>query len=267
MESKRRRRPAAVAAMLLLAPFGCGGPQVKKPADLESMCSVPAGEFVMGRDTAENDEQPQRSVWLDAFYIDRTEVTNRAFKAFCDATGYLHPSNPLWDGNYFLANPDHPVLNLTWDQARAYCTWAGKRLPTEAEWEKAARGTDGRTYPWGNAWGDSLANMRDGDAFAKAAPVGRFPGGASPYGALDMAGNVWEWCSDWYLLEYYQQAPARNPIGPPGPAPRRVVRGGSFTSGQSDAEVANRDKYTPNHLLDHIGCRCAWSSQPPPTAP
>jgi formylglycine-generating enzyme required for sulfatase activity len=246
-----------------MALSGCGG-GLPKPFDLDPrMVFVPAGEFIMGRDSGEGDESPQRAVWIDAFYIDRTEVTNADYQAFCTATGYLPPANPSWDRDYFKHNPGHPALNLTWEQARAYCAWAGKRLPTEAEWEKAARGTDARIYPWGNTWADSIANFRNGDGFEHASPAGAFPAGASPYGALDMAGNVWEWCADWYLFDTYKQAPARNPTGPPGPAPRRVVRGGSFSSNADDAEVANRDKFTPNQLLDHIGCRCVWSRRVP----
>jgi len=259
----KRVRRLGGAGLAIVVAAGCGGGRLAKPADLDAMVHVPAGEFLMGRANGENDEAPERRVYVDAFYIDRTEVTNAMYKAFCDATGYLPPVSPTWDTGYFRSKPDHPALNLTWDQATAYCKWAGKRLPTEAEWEKAARGTDGRVYPWGNVWADSLTNLRAGDRFEKAAPVGAFPAGASPYGALDMAGNVWEWCADWYLLEAYATASNRNPTGPAGPAPRRVVRGGSFASGQSDAEVANRDKFAPNQLLDHIGCRCVWSRRLP----
>ena len=259
--SARRAAIALLAVSILgFASAGCGGPPVKKPADLKtSMVFVPAGEFIMGRDDGDKDEQPQRRVWLDAFYIDRTEATTAQFKAFCDATGYLYPNNPEGDANYFLGHPQWPVVNITWDQAAAYCKSSGKRLPTEAEWEKAARGTDGRKYPWGNDWADSTGNFFGTDSFRRASPVGSFPAGASPYGALDMAGNVWEWCGDWYLLNAYASAPARNPPGPPGPTPWRVARGGSFTSPKSDAEVANRSKAPPTQVLHHLGCRCVWS--------
>lgn len=259
--SLRHGVPALAAVALALA-TGCyvGLP---KPSDLDSMAFVPEGEFVRGRETGEGDERPQQRIRLDEFYIDRYEVTNRQYKLFCSATGYLAPANPQWDRDYFNSKPDHPALNLTWEQARAYCIWAGKRLPTEAEWEKAARGTDGRTYPWGNEWADSLANFRTGDRFEKSSPVGSFPGGVSPYGAFDMAGNVWEWCADWYLYDAYETSPPYNPTGPIGPTPRRVVRGGAFNSVTSDAEVANRDKFVPDQLLDQIGCRCVWSRRQP----
>ena len=252
----------AAAAMAVLLGAGCGssGPGAKpsKSPDLSTMVRVPAGEFLMGRDDGDPDERPARRVWLDDFYIDRTEVTNRDFKAFCDAARYLYPSNPNFDSGYLLDKPDYPVVNISWEQARAYCAWAGKRLPTEAEWEKAARGTDGRLYPWGNSWGDSLTNIQ-GLPFDRTAPVGSLRQGGSPYGVLDLAGNVWEWCADWYLLEYYAQAPKRNPPGPAGPTPWRVVRGGGFTSPRSDAEAMNRSKNYPSLVIHHLGCRCAWS--------
>ena len=261
----RRLVILVLASGVVIGLVSCGGARSGKqarPADFQSMVQVPAGEFVMGRQGGAEDEQPERRVTLDEFYIDRTEVTNAQFKAYCDATGRLYPSNPMWDTDYFLANPTYPAVNLTYDQARGYCEWAGKRLPTEAEWEKAARGTDGRIYPWGNAWADSAANLTSilaTDSYERAAPVGSFPKGASPWGALDMAGNVWEWCADWYGLDYYAQAPAKNPPGPAGPTPWRVVRGGGFSSPKSDAETTNRSKNPPDQAIHHVGCRCAWS--------
>jgi formylglycine-generating enzyme required for sulfatase activity len=241
----------------------CGGSgSDRKPADLATMVRVPAGEFIMGREGGDPDERPEHRVWLDEFYIDRMEVTNRQFKAFCDAAGRVYHNNPFWDHDYFLGQPESPVLGITWDQARDYCTWAGKRLPTEAEWEKAARGTDGRLYPWGPAWQDSAANLAQmvgTDRYERSAPVGSFVRGASPYGALDMAGNVWEWCSDWYELDYYSKSPAKNPRGPANTPPWRVARGGSFSSPKSDAEVPNRSKNDPAQPMHHLGCRCAWS--------
>lgn len=229
------------------------------------MAFVPAGAFQRGSADGEEDEVPVRDIHLDAFYIDRLEATNAQFKTFCDATGYLYPENPYWDQDYFQGKPDHPVLNITFDQASAYCRWAGKRLPTEAEWEKAARGTDGRRYPWGNDWDPSRTNMNGDkdDHFPRTAPVGSFPQGASAYGALDMAGNVWEWIYDWYETSYYASAPPSNPAGPPGPAPWRSARGGSYTGPESDARVSNRSKAPPAQALFHLGCRCAWSKKPP----
>jgi formylglycine-generating enzyme required for sulfatase activity len=232
------------------------------------MVRIPAGEFTMGResDDASPDESPVRTVSLDEFYIDRNEVTNAQYKAFADAVGRLYPNNPNWDNDYFLGKPDHPVVNLTYEQANAYCTWAAKRLPTEAEWEKAARGADARLYPWGNEWDENRANLwgddNGPDRFRRTAPVGTFPEGASPYGVLDMAGNVWEWCVDWFDKDYYSRAPKRNPPGPEEVSKWRVVRGGSFSSPRrpsGDVTTSNRSKNNPNQQIHHLGCRCAWS--------
>lgn len=247
----------------ILGALSCGGaPKNPQPADLASMARVPAGEFIMGRDDGDTDERPQHRVWLDEFYIDRTEVTNRQFKIFSEATGRVLPNNPEWDDNYFLGQPESPVVMITWEQAQGYCTWARKRLPTEAEWEKAARGTDGRLYPWGNAWQDSSANLADlvhTDPYHRAAPTGSFVRGASPYGALDMVGNVWEWCADWYHHDYYAESPPKNPPGPAKSTGARVARGGGYTSPKSDAEIPNRSKNDPSQPIHHLGCRCAWS--------
>lgn len=268
----RRTRPLSVLVVLALCVVdGCAlarkTPRIPPPS-LDNMVHVPAGEFTMGsdREGAARDEQPVRVVWVDEFYIDRTEVTNAEFKAFADSTRRLYPNNPMWDVDYFLNSPDHPVINLTFQQAEAYCAWKRKRLPREAEWEKAARGDDARLYPWGNEWDETRLNFWGSqhgvDTFVNTAPVGSFPKGASPFGALDMLGNVWEWCSDWYDENYYALGENRNPRGPEGPTPWRVVRGGSFSSPRrpdGDATVPNRSKNHPSLPIHHIGCRCAWS--------
>ncbi|MSS70723.1 MAG: formylglycine-generating enzyme family protein [Candidatus Latescibacteria bacterium] len=181
----------------------------------------------MGSAEGEKDEAPPHTVSLDAFAIDRTEVTNAAYALFWKADG--GPESPHTPGNFegrgavrwpeaARERPDHPVVGVTWFDAAAYCRWAGKRLPTEAEWEKAARGTDGRVWPWGNAFGggdSARANVYNGDDgyVQSTAPVGRFPSGASPCGALDMAGNVWEWVADWYGSDAYGRSPRKNPKG------------------------------------------------------
>jgi formylglycine-generating enzyme required for sulfatase activity len=215
----------------------------------------------MGSDDGNSDEQPAHTVYLDAFAIDRTEVTNAQY-ARCVQAGACRPpgsSSSYTRANYF-ADPryaDHPVIYVSWDDARAYCAWAGRRLPTEAEWEKAARGTDGRTYPWGDEWDASKANT-DEAGVGDTTPVGAYPAGASPYGALDMAGNVWEWVADWYGEDYYRESPGENPLGPAS-GTNRVVRGGSWGNVQWLARAADRYGFTPDDRNSHVGFRCARS--------
>lgn len=242
------------------------------PRDGRDVVYVPAGVFLMGSPDGEGDEdeRPQRAVYLDAFWIDKTEVTNAEYTRFMAATGYRAPyflPKP-WNSKWY-DNPDQPVVGVNWGDAVAYARWAGKRLPTEAEWEKAARGGDRRAYPWGNAWdvaqnrrcnfsdeqfrlGDTPVN----DGYDCPAPVGRYPAGASPYGCLDMAGNVWEWCSDWYAPDYYEEAPIRNPQGPES-GRYRVIRGGSWAYEASCLRCATRDSAYPEcRQFDDGGFRC-----------
>ncbi len=152
------------------------------------MVFVPAGEFLMGSKEGAGlqGEHPQRKVALDDYYIYKYEVTVAQYRKFCEATGRTMPPEPSWKWQ-----PTHPIVNVTWDDARDYAVWAGAALPTEAQFEKAAQGADGRTYVWGNSFTKSTCHTSDG----KTAPVGSYPTGISPYGALDMAGNVWEWCA------------------------------------------------------------------------
>lgn len=216
------------------------------------MVLVRAGEFIMGSEEGESDEKPVHRVYLDAFSIDAYEVTNARYGAFIQATGRRAPM--YWnDAQYNV--PAQPVRDVTWSDAEAYCHWAGKRLPTEAEWEKAARGTDGRTYPWGNQWDRTKANTSDGGP-GKPMPVGSYEGGKSPYGAYDMAGNVEEWVADWYYPIYYKRSPSRNPKGPAS-GRARVLRGGSWTDPPQDVRAANRALPPPDLWSDTIGFRCA----------
>jgi formylglycine-generating enzyme required for sulfatase activity len=198
-----------------------------RPRDGAEMVYVPAGEFVMGSTEddpdANVDEEPVHTVHLDAFWIDRTEVSNAQYRQCVEAGDCDEPT--CWDEDDVNA-PDQPVVCVTWDNAQAFAAWVGGRLPTEAEWEKAARGTDGRIYPWGNsAPGCQIANHANCVGHARA--VGSYPQGASPYGVLDLAGNVWEWVADWYGRDYYARSPARQPPGPES-GTFRVLRGGSF---------------------------------------
>ena len=205
----------------------------------------------MGSDLGPRNEEPVHEVTLDAFYIDQYEVTNEWY-ADCVAAGGCKP--PGCTERY--GDPDktnHPVVCVDWYEAMTYCEWRGARLPTEAEWEKAARGTDGRTYPWGeDSPNDQLLNFDQnvGDT----TPVGSYPDGVSPYGAYDMAGNVREWVSDWFEWEYYWTAPNQNPQGP-DTAEAKVVR--DFSWSESGSYTASRDKYYTADRGPTIGFRCA----------
>jgi formylglycine-generating enzyme required for sulfatase activity len=225
------------------------------------MMYVPAGDFTMGSDDGESNEKPVHTVYLDAFWIDKFEVTNALYKKCVDAGKCQQPSSPKsstrdsYYGNSSFDN--YPVIYVSWDDANAFCAWVGKRLPTEAEWEKAARGTDGRVYPWGNSFDKNLLNSPEGGKGDTTA-VGSYLGGASPYGALDMAGNVWEWVADWHGPNYYASSPRNNPKGSSsGQYQFRVLRGCSWDHGQNYVRASYRGSYPPDARYNYIGFRCA----------
>jgi eukaryotic-like serine/threonine-protein kinase len=239
------------------------------PKDGMVQVYVPAGEFLMGSDTVKesqsySEELPQHTVYLDAFWIDRTEITNAQY-ASCVAEGHCTlPGNTISSrhSSYYgdVQYADYPVVYVNWNQSQAYCAWAGRRLSSEAEWEKAARGTDGRLYPWGNAAPDQNRlnyNSNKGDTTA----VGSYIFGASPYGALNMAGNVWEWVNDWYSSTYYQNSPARNPLGPDS-GTDRGLRGGSWNNSDRYIRTAQRYSNIPAYWYYDVGFRCAASTTP-----
>ncbi len=220
----------------------------------ELMVEIPAGEFTMGNDTGDDDEKPAHTVTLEAFEIDLLEVTNADFAKFVEATGYqteAEKGGEMGWRAYAEGKDNHPVVKVTWNDANAYCQWLGKRLPTEAEWEKAARGTDGRTYPWGNEWDPAKANVKE-SGFRGTVAVGSFGEGASPYGVLDMAGNVWEWTADWYQAypgstyqsEYFGEK-------------FRVTRGGGWFQEADKVTTFNRSATDPKAANDDLGFRCA----------
>lgn len=283
----------------------------------EGMVLVPEGLFLMGSTKLDieqlleldknietfrlENEMPQRKVYLKAYFIDKYPVTNAQYKRFIDSGGYkqqslwsdagweyVTQSLPLETGDLdsvFHGEPDCPVVNVSWYEAEAFAKWAGKRLPTEAEWEKAARGVDGRIYPWGNEFDKKRLNCAEAK-IEKPTPVTKYQEGQSVYGCLDMAGNVWEWTADWYDSHYYHNAPNDNPQGPvaaeespyfgrpeevgvsiyelkPSESGKalsdcKTLRGGSWNgSGVVHVRCANRDYDEPTFKNDIIGFRCA----------
>lgn len=240
------------------------------------MLYVPAGNFLMGSEQ-EDDEQPIHSVYLDGYYIDKYEVTNAGYRSCVQAKVCLPPGEITSQTrlNYYEASEydEYPVVFVTWNMAAAYCQWRGARLPTEAEWEKSARGIDGRTYPWGNEFKCQNGNFDDEtdwdrfvvpggkncDGYADTAPVGSFTDGRSPYNVMDMSGNVWEWVNDWYDEKYYLAAPVVNPAGPDS-GTLKVVKGGgwdNYASRIDSIRSSFRIGLDPTFMKNRFGFRCA----------
>jgi formylglycine-generating enzyme required for sulfatase activity len=291
-----------------------------RPADGMLMVYVPTGEFEMGNSGLNSirrafsprdrerigfgvyvfaDERPQHPVYLDAFWIDQTEVTVAMFRTFVEDTGYEttaerqgwgkpwaegtgeqewpHIKGADWQhphGPESTAVDDHPVTQVSWEDSAAYCAWAGGQLPTEAQWEKACRGVDGRMWPWGNIYDANRVSSceaqcpierwkddRFDDGYAFTAPVGSFPEGASPYGAVDMAGNLWEWVADWYADDYYSDSPYENPLGPDS-GTVRAMRGGAWYNTDVWLTCSARHQNPASDLYDDLGFRCAVPDQP-----
>ncbi len=226
------------------------------------MVLVPAGKFIMGSDPEDEkrgimvgiDEQPQREVKVEAFYIDKYEATNAQYQRFTEATGNKTPYD-YKNRQYPEGEGDWPVSHIDWYDAKAYCSWVGKRLPTEIEWEKAARGTDGRIYPWGDEYDADKLNTRDWNKRkVDRVKVGSFPSGASPYGALDMGGSVWEWTEDWYEAYPGSAIKGRVDFG----KTYKIARGGAWNSTGADLARSNmRYTYLPDQSYHcFIGVRC-----------
>ncbi len=228
--------------------------------DAREMILIPEGVFTRGADSGGFDEKPQQEIYLDAFYVDKYEVTVESYNKFRRAANYVEPTVPFFQGDHsILQTPKFPGVGVSWLDAVKYCKWAGKRLLTEAEWEKAARGTHGLVYPWGNKNLPKRANIAGkADGFEFMAPVGSFPMGRSVYGVYDMAGNVSEWVEDWYDQFYYQTAPLMNPPGFEK-SKNRSFRGGSWDSRSVDIRAAKRFAATPGRKDAVVGFRCGRS--------
>jgi len=255
------------------------GSNITSKKDEMTLLYVPEGEFQMGSNNGDPDEIPVHAVFLNAYWIDQTEVKNNMYSR-CVMAGVCQPPQKTRSDlhlNYY-GTPKFdtfPVIYVDWDMARTYCEWAERRLPTEAEWEKAARGTKRNNYPWGDIFDGKALNFCDknctvfwanksfDDGYSDVAPVGSYPAGKSPYGVLDMAGNVWEWVYDWYGKSYYAESPRKNPIGPTLLSGQyRVGRGGAKNMPSAGVRSANRDLYLPSSANSNLGFRCVMSATP-----
>ena len=243
---------AIILPVLLVSCVAIEQDKIKEGAfsDGAPMVMITSGSFIMGDDNGEPDERPARKVIVDTFWMDKFEVTYEHYER-CVAAGKCREPE-----NYSeVKNKKRPVVGVSWGDAAAYCAWAEKRLPSEAEWEKAARGDDGKTYPWGDRIDCTLANYRECSR-GRTLPVGSYPNGAGQYGTLDMAGNAWEWVADYYDPKYYRSAPESNPKGPIT-GKYRVARGGSWARPLFGMRAADRAGFKPDTRSDDIGFRCA----------
>lgn len=232
------------------------------------MVQIPEGPFTMGSSDGDPDETPEHQVYLKTFYMDKKEVTQAEYDRFLRMTKRNKPGFPVFeDDQAKILKPELPAIGVSWLDAEAYCKWAGKRLPTEAEWEKAGRGEGKRRYAWGDTFVPGQANV-DGreDGFQYLAPPGALEAGRSPYGLYDMTGNVAEWVADSYDENYYKKAPYRDPPGPEE-ADLKVIRGGSWRETSHNARLSKRFAAKKWRTDSTIGIRCAHDAEETPRAP
>lgn len=260
------KTPTATRDPNLPPPEPEAGAVWQRPQDGMRMIYVPPGTFPMGSEEGHSDDEPVHDVTLDGFWLDETEVTNRQYSQ-CFSAGECEASSYVGDAPY--NGNEYPVVDVSWDDADSYCHWAGGRLPSEAEWEYAARGPVGNIYPWGDEFDGALANYCDqncthshrdvsfDDGYSNTAPAGSYPDGASWIGALDMAGNVWEWVNDWYDSDYYAVSPDENPPGPKS-GTYKVTRGGMADNLAVSLRSAFRNSSPPYNRTSGIGFRCVW---------
>ncbi|MDQ1353295.1 MAG: hypothetical protein QG657_3601 [Acidobacteriota bacterium] len=218
-----------------------------------TMIYIPPGKFIMGADDGKDFEKPPHEVNLDGYWMGKYEVTFVQYDRYCAETGKKKPDDKGW------GRENRPVIHISWDDAVVYCDWLSQKtgltfkLPTEAQWEKAARGTGGLVYPWGNEFDKNKCNSAE-SGLKMTSLVELYLAGKSPYGCMDMAGNVWEWCADWYDKDYYKISPAKNPMGP-AHGSVRVRRGGSCVNAVWFCRAVSRNGSSPAHRADHIGFR------------
>jgi formylglycine-generating enzyme len=221
------------------------------------MIEIPGGQFTMGgsQEDSPDSERPAHPVNVSTCLFDAYPVTNQDYREFVNCTGYKTPIH--WQrGSYPTGLARHPVVNVSYHDAKAYAEWMGARLPTEAEWEKAARGTDERLYPWGSRFVDDRCNSNN--IVGTTLMVDEYPLGRSPYGVWDMSGNVYEWCEDYYDEDYYKYSPSTNPRGPEG-GQERVIRGGFFSETRPNVRTTHRSSAPDNHTRENVGFRLALS--------
>jgi len=254
-------KPILSIVLIFVIVSGCGRDRFYI---VEDMVEIRAGTFIMGDSTIGSDAVPVHVVHLPTYYIDRYEVTNEEFASFLNENHGMEKEIGIGTtgcrivkkgGNYLPVSgyENHPVTKVTWNGAVRFASWRKARLPTEAEWEKAARGTAGLAYPWGDTFLSEIVSCC-GDSLRQ---IGSFPGGASPYGVMDMAGNAWEWVSDAWSADYYQQSPEHDPDGPPFDGRYRVLRGGSYASNSHTMRCAYRGHHFPEKFIAGVGFRCA----------